>query len=172
MDRADLWLGLPGHRTSPQWTSSYEATLSSWFTRRQLILKRVLLSGLLRQQQPSGNNLAFLRARVSLCCVVVGCVSRSVPVHSNICSKLEQNTIFFFSILQWFCLISNFRPNLTVRSAARTPLRHIVPWQQIFVLVPPITSRSLGIEFFRTLCKKNCVINVRIGTSTQWQTTV
>ena len=42
---------------------------------------------LLRQQQPSGNNLAFLSAHVSLCCIV-GCVSRLVAVHMNICSKL------------------------------------------------------------------------------------
>ena len=47
------WLGLPGYRTSHQWTSSYGATLKPWFTHHQLILKKILLSILLRQQQPS-----------------------------------------------------------------------------------------------------------------------
>jgi hypothetical protein len=28
LDGADLWLGFPGHRTSPQWTSSYGAITS------------------------------------------------------------------------------------------------------------------------------------------------
>jgi hypothetical protein len=39
LDGAGQRLGLPGHRTSHQWTSSYEATLKPWFTSRQLILK-------------------------------------------------------------------------------------------------------------------------------------
>jgi len=39
-----------------------------------LILKRFSLVVLLRKLQPSGSNLAFLIARVCLCCIVVGCV--------------------------------------------------------------------------------------------------
>ena len=58
------WLGLSVHRTSRQWTSSYGATLKPWFTRRQLILKRILLPVLLRQQQPSSSNLEFWGAHV------------------------------------------------------------------------------------------------------------
>jgi hypothetical protein len=37
-----------------------------------LILTGILLPLSLRQQQPSGSNLAFLSAHFSLCCVVVG----------------------------------------------------------------------------------------------------
>jgi hypothetical protein len=37
-DGADQRLGLPGHRTSHQWTFSYGATLKPWFKRRQLIV--------------------------------------------------------------------------------------------------------------------------------------
>ena len=50
----------------------YGANLKPQFTRRQLILKRILLPVLLRPQQPSGSNLAFLNAHVCLCCVI-GC---------------------------------------------------------------------------------------------------
>ena len=49
----------------------------------------------LTQQQQSGSNLAFLGAFVSLFFVVVGCVSRSVTVRFNVCSKLPRNTICF-----------------------------------------------------------------------------
>ena len=70
LDGTSKWLGLPGQQTSHQWTSSYGATLKPWFTYHQLILKRILLSIFLRQQQPSGNNLAFLSTHVSLCCIV------------------------------------------------------------------------------------------------------
>ena len=52
LEVAGQWLGLQRHRTSHQWTS-YEATFKTWFTRRQLILKRILLPILFRQQQPS-----------------------------------------------------------------------------------------------------------------------
>jgi len=52
LDGAGQWLGLPGHRTSHHWTSSYGATLKPLFTFCQLILKRILLTVLLRQQQP------------------------------------------------------------------------------------------------------------------------
>ena len=38
-----------------------------------------------------------------------------------------------------------------VRGAARMCEQHIVVWQYIFVLVPPITSSRLGMEFFHTL---------------------
>ena len=44
---------------------------------------------------------------------------------------------------------------MTVRSAARTHLRHTVPWQYTLVLVPHITSRSMDMEFFRTLTNSN-----------------
>ena len=43
LEGAGQWLGLPVRRTSRQWTSSYGATLKPWFTRCQLILKRILL---------------------------------------------------------------------------------------------------------------------------------
>ena len=108
LEEVDLQLGLPGHWTSHQWTSSYEATLKPWSIHHQLMLKRILMPVLLRQQQPPGSNLTFLSAHISLCCVV-SCFTRSVAIHLNICSKLVQNTTFFFPprIIQWFWLISN-----------------------------------------------------------------
>ena len=59
-----------------------------------LILKRMSLTISLKQQQPSGSNLAFLRGHVSLCCVLVSCVSTSVAVRLNIYSKLVGGIIF------------------------------------------------------------------------------
>jgi hypothetical protein len=50
LDGADHWLGLPCHRTSHKWTSSYGATLKPWFIRHQLILNRIVLYVFLRQQ--------------------------------------------------------------------------------------------------------------------------
>jgi hypothetical protein len=64
VEGADQWLGHPGHQTSHQWTSC-GTTLKLRFSHRQLILKRILLPVLLRQQQPSGRNLAFLSTRLS-----------------------------------------------------------------------------------------------------------
>jgi hypothetical protein len=64
-----------------------------------LILKRILLPVLLRQQQTSDSNLAFLSAQVSVCCVVVGCVSRPATVRLNTCSKSVRNTFFFQNTL-------------------------------------------------------------------------
>jgi hypothetical protein len=94
LQRVDLQLGLPGHWTSLQWTSSYEATLKPWCTHHQLMLNRILLSILLRQQEPSGSNLTFFSAHISLCCVV-SCVTCSTAIRLNICSKLVQNATFF-----------------------------------------------------------------------------
>jgi len=73
LDRASQCLGLPGHQTSYQWTS-YGTTLKPWFTHCQLILKRIILPVLLRQQKPSGNNLAFLSTRQSLLCCCTLCI--------------------------------------------------------------------------------------------------
>jgi len=64
--------------------------------------------GIVRQQQPSRSNLALMSAHADLCCVGVDCVSMWMPVRLNIRSRLETNyNYFFFSKLQWFCLISN-----------------------------------------------------------------
>jgi hypothetical protein len=68
-----------------------------------LIQKRISFPLPLRQQKPSGSNLAF--AHVNLCCIVVGRVSRSVAIRLNTCSNLVRNN-FFFKTLQWFFLIS------------------------------------------------------------------
>ena len=68
-------------------------------------------------------------AHISLCCIVVRC-TRLVVVWLDICSKLIRN-IFFSSESSsgsaWFPIL--VRPNLMVRSAIRTNLRHIVPWR-------------------------------------------
>ena len=85
-DGASQLLGPPGHQTSHQLTSSYGTTLKPWFTHCELIVKRILTPVLLKQQQPG-----TFESHVSLCCVV-SCVSSSVAVHLNICSKLVWNT--------------------------------------------------------------------------------
>jgi len=72
-----------------------------------LILKRISFPLSLKQQKPSGSNLAFLSAHVNLCCDVVGCVSRSVAIPLNSCSKLVRNVTFFFQNTSVVCLISN-----------------------------------------------------------------
>jgi hypothetical protein len=72
-----------------------------------LLLKRISFPLSVRQKQPSGSNLVFLSAHVSLCYVVVGCVSRLLAVRLNIRSKFVQTTTSYFRILQWFCLISS-----------------------------------------------------------------
>jgi len=94
-----------------------------------LILKRILFPLSLRQQQPTGSNLAFLPAHVSLCCVTVGCVLRLVAVHLNVCSKWYKIQLFseYFSGFSRFSTL--VRPNLTVCSAVRTHLQHTVPGQ-------------------------------------------
>jgi len=91
LDRAGLWLGLSGLRTSHQWTSYYEVTLNPWLARRQLLLKRLLLP----YQWGSGNHHAatwHFWVHTSNCCVVVGRVTRSVAARLNIFSKLVLNT--------------------------------------------------------------------------------
>jgi len=104
LDRADHWLGLPRHQTSHQWTSSYGATLKPWFTHRHLILKRILSSVFLRQQQPG-----TFESQVSLCYVIVICASWSVSVHLNVCSKKVWNTTLFFPPNTWVVLL-DFQP--------------------------------------------------------------
>jgi len=61
------------------------------------------------------------------------------------CNKSSINTLCVTTVTQrlktlWSIILYStniVRPNLTVRSAASTHLPHIVPRQQIFVLVPP-----------------------------------
>jgi hypothetical protein len=89
--KLDLWLGLPGYRTSHQWTS-YGATL----IHSQLFLKWVLLPISLRQPQPY-----ILKSHISL-----SCVSRSVAVCLDITLNLYEMQLFF-RIPHWFYLISN-----------------------------------------------------------------
>jgi len=72
-----------------------------------LILKRISFPLSLRQHQLSDSKLAPFSAHVSLCYFAVGCVSRSVAVRLRVCYKLVQNTIFFFRLLHWSCLISS-----------------------------------------------------------------
>ena len=70
-----------------------------------LILKRISFPLSLSQQQPPGNNLAYLSTHANLCCVVVSCVFSSVAVRLNICSKLARDTFYFlehFTGFAWF----------------------------------------------------------------------
>ena len=94
LKEAGLWLGLPGHRTSHQWTSFCAATLKTLFPRRQLILKTILWPVLLRQHQPPRSNLAILESQINLRSVTVGCVSTSASLRLNVCSKLVTNHDF------------------------------------------------------------------------------
>jgi hypothetical protein len=67
-----------------------------------LILKRISLP-----YCSGSSNLAFFSVHVSLCCIVVCCVSQSVAVRLDICSKLVWKKLLFFRIFQWVCLISS-----------------------------------------------------------------
>jgi len=130
LDRVGQWLGLPGHQTSYQWTSSYGATLEPWFPHHQLILKSSYCPHCW-----GSSNLPFLSVHVSLCFVIVSCVLRSVAVHLNICSKLGQNT--------------SITSNLTVHSTARTHLRYCSLTINL-CFGPPYHLKKIGLEFFCT----------------------
>ena len=93
LDGAGLWLGLPGHQNSQQWTSTYGAILgldfmSPFYAKEDLIAHTVKAATTIRQQPD------IFESHVNLCSVIVGCISRSEVVHLNICSKLVQNTTF------------------------------------------------------------------------------
>jgi len=101
---------------------------------------------------PQAGILAFLGAHVNLCCSWTGCVSRSLAIHLNTWSQLVTNYNFFVEYFCGFvCFPALVRPNLMVHGAARMHDQHTVVWQYNFVLVPPITSWRLGMEFFCTL---------------------
>ena len=94
-----------------------------------------------------------MSATVGLRCVVLGCLSRSVAARLNICSKLVPNTTFYFqntsAVFAWFPTL--FRPNLTVRNAARTHLRRVLPWQISLFCGPRYHLTKFGHEVFRHL---------------------
>jgi hypothetical protein len=93
LDRAGQWLGLPGHWTSHHIKALiYTSPVDSEEDRTALLL---------RQYQPSGNNLTFLSIHVSRCYVIVGCVSSSAAIRFNICSFWKE-ILFFLRIFQWF----------------------------------------------------------------------
>ena len=90
----------------------------SWFWRESI-----------RQQQPSGRNVAFLSAHINLCFVGVGCVSISVPVLLNIWSQLVTNYNPFSEHIggfSWFTAL--VRPIAMVCGTARTHVRSKVVW--------------------------------------------
>jgi hypothetical protein len=60
-----------------------------------LILKRFVISHIAEAVATIRQHLAILREHVSLRCVVVGSVSRSVGIRLNIYSKLAGDTFFF-----------------------------------------------------------------------------
>jgi len=84
-----LW----GHIKTPIYTSPVDS--------EEEFIARIVESAATVRQHPR-----LLRANVKFCCVVVGCVSRSVAVSLRICSKLVQNITFLFRILQKFCVTS------------------------------------------------------------------
>jgi len=136
LDGPDHRLGLPCHRTSHQWTSSYVATLKLWFTHRHLILKRISSSVFLRQQQTSGNNLALLSHK-SVCAAPLSPIyqGRCPYVWTPALKRYEIQLFFFFSFLfpeyvsgfAWFPTL--VKPTFTVDNAARMHLRHAVASQ-------------------------------------------
>jgi hypothetical protein len=116
------WPGRPSHRSAP---SSPAIVVSSG---EMLILKRIQFPLSLRQQQPSGDNLAFLSAYFSCCRLHIEQYFWTSAIN-------WYEIQLFFIIRQRFCWIPNLvRPNLTVRSTAWSYLR-----LSFFVLVPPIT---------------------------------
>jgi hypothetical protein len=100
--------------------------MASWFWRE-----------LLRHQQPSGTNLAFLSAHINLCCVGVSvglgvrCVSRWVPVCLDICSQLVINYTFF-PPQNTAVVLFDFWPwsdSLSWSMAPQGSIWHTVAWQ-------------------------------------------
>ena len=130
LDGADQWLGLPGHRTSHQWTISCGPTLKPWFTYRQLILQMILLPVLLRPQQPSRNNLAFW-AHTSVSAASLSAVYRGRWPHiwTSALNCYEIQIFFFSEYFSGFAWFPNFVPIWWYVSAARSHLQHTVPWQ-------------------------------------------
>ena len=84
-----------------------------------------------------------------LCIKVIGCTFEHLISIGNKLWLFPES----FTDFTWFPAL--VRPNLMVRGAARMHDQHIVVWQYIFVLAPPITSQRLGMEFFRTLYTQN-----------------
>jgi hypothetical protein len=95
------WPGRPNH-----WPAPFNSAIVVSGV-EMLILKRISFPLSLRQQQQSGSNVALLSAHVTLCCVVVGCLSRSVAVRLNSVLNWYEIEFFFFRIIKWFCLISS-----------------------------------------------------------------
>jgi len=99
-------VGLPGHWTSHQWTSSYEATWKPWFTHRQSILKRQLLPvhwGSSNRQTATLHFWAHTSTSpVSLSALYWGWLPQ---VGASALNWYEIQ--LSFRILQWLCLISN-----------------------------------------------------------------
>jgi len=109
---SDCWIGWGGPVAWPSRSldltpmdSSYRTTLKLWFSHCQLILKRILLPVLLRQQQPSGSNLAFLsHTSISAASLLAAYRDWWLCVSTFILNWYEIQ--LFFRILQWLCLIS------------------------------------------------------------------
>jgi len=95
----------------------------------------------------------FFSALVRLCCVAVGCVSRSVTVHLNICSKLVINTTFLQNNSAGFAWFLNLDPICwSVTPQGHNSHRQFRDNKYLSPPTPPpITLRSLGMEFFWTL---------------------
>ena len=94
LEGVDLQLGLPGHWTSHQWTSPYEATLKPWCTLTSWSWKVSYCPYFWGSSNHQAATWHFLSTHVSLW-HVVSRVTRSVAIRLNICSKLAQNTTFF-----------------------------------------------------------------------------
>ena len=105
--RVGQWLGLPGHHTSHQWTSSYGATLKPCDLHVTSCFQKESYCPCWGSSNRRASKLAFLTAQVSRCCIV-SCVSRSVAdVGTSALNWYEIIIFFFFRILKWLWLISN-----------------------------------------------------------------
>ena len=108
--------------------------IDSWFWRESL-----------RQQQPFGSNLAFLRAHINLCWFSVSCVSRLVPVCLNIWSQLVTNYNFFSEYLSGFTWFPTLvRSTLMVCGTARTHVQHTGAWQKNLCFGPSYHLTKFG----------------------------
>lgn len=133
----------------PETNIYFQATICRTFI---LVVPQTIIVGLTKGgNQEKVQKHSEKVAHKNLCCIVVGLLLRSVDICLNICSKLVRNTTFSecFSASSWFPPLG--RPTMMVCGTARTHVRRIVAWQYIFVLVPPITSWSFGMEFFHVL---------------------
>ena len=129
---------------------SYGSTLKPRFTHRQSILQTILLPVLLRLQQPSRNYLAFW-AHTSVSAESLSAVygGRWPHIWTSALNCYEIQ-LFFFRILQWFCLISKLGQSQFdgYVSAAKSHLQHNSSWTVNLCFGPRYQLAKFANAFF------------------------